>query len=110
MRYLGFLPAATQQRRLALRRCLRQRRREARHKLAQPGRAGKKCKKSSERRSCDTALAEDLNRAGQKSKTTTEPLQNWRSLTHTRTSNPKTSTPTAPKCSNVPASQASKPY
>src|SRR5208282_4380106 len=56
MRYLGFLPAATSQRRLALRRCLRQRRREARHKLAQVGRPGKNRKENPERRRCDTCF------------------------------------------------------
>src|SRR5271170_2893893 len=44
------------QRRLALRRCLRQRRREARHKLAHRGSGGKIRKTKPERHRCDTSL------------------------------------------------------
>jgi hypothetical protein len=45
------------QRRFTLRTCLRQVRREARHKLAQAGRPGKHRKKNPKRRRCDTSLA-----------------------------------------------------
>jgi hypothetical protein len=47
----------TNQRRFTLTTCLRQVRREARHKLAQAGRPGKHRKKNPKRRRCDTSLA-----------------------------------------------------
>jgi hypothetical protein len=52
---------------LALRRCPRQRRREARHKLAHRGSGGKTRRAKLERRRCDTSLVRIIGRIGSRS-------------------------------------------